>query len=217
MLTLIKKAFAWFFGTKAEAATNLLQASEYDASYFDGRTQAYRHNAGYGHYDRWYRNDSEFWKDKAANWINHLALSGKKVLEIGCAKGFLVKDLRDAGVDAYGIDVSPYAISQCEEGVAPYLTVADARNLGSLGYARNEFDVLITSRFLECLSDAEVTQFNTDAAFCSRKQVHLITPPGGLNQDYYNAKTAQQWLDGFSWPKGTVIAPYNDEDNFLTK
>lgn len=195
----------------------LLTPTEYNASYFDGRSQASRHNAGYGQYERWYRNDSEFWKDKAAAWVNHLTLAGKKVLEIGCAKGFLVKDLRDAGVDAYGLDISSYAINACEDGMLPFLTVGDARLLSTMGYVRNEFDVLITSRFLDCLSDAEVTAFNTTASFISKKQVHLISPPEKASTEWYNVKTAQQWLDGFSWPKGTVIAEYNAEEAFLTK
>lgn len=214
--TVIKNFFTWLLATEVEAASNLLNVSEYDSSYFDGRLQATRHNAGYGKYERWFRNDSEFWKDKASNWVNHLALSGKKLLEIGCAKGFLVKDLRDLGVDAWGIDVSPYAIGECEPEVAPYVSVADARNLGSLGYSRNEFDVLVTSRFMECMSDAEINQFITDSQFISRKCVHLITPPDRLNETYYNSRTLAQWEADFNWKKGTVLAPYNDEDNFIT-
>jgi tRNA G46 methylase TrmB len=67
----------------------VLQPSEYDASYFDGRFQAMRHNAGYSTYKRWNRNNSEHWKDIAASLNNTHALAGKKVLEIGSAKGFV--------------------------------------------------------------------------------------------------------------------------------
>ena len=38
---------------------------------------------------------------------------GDKVLDIGCAKGFFVNDLVDKGIDAYGIDISSYAIKNC--------------------------------------------------------------------------------------------------------
>lgn len=218
ILTLIKKAFQWLFGLPAEAATTLLDVSEYDASYFDGRTQAYKHNAGYGKYERWYRNDSDDWTDRADAWINHLALSGKKVLDIGCAKGFLVKSLRDRGVDAYGLDVSSYAIGACEDGMAPYLTVGDVRNLGSMGYGRNEFDVVITVRLLECMSDAEITQFVDDCAYISKKMVHLVTASDkDLNTDFYNPKTLEEWRDSFDWPRGTVFAIFNREDSFITK
>ena len=46
-----------------------------------------------------------------------------RLLDAGCAKGFLVEELRNRGVDAYGIDVSEYAISQVHESVAEYCSV----------------------------------------------------------------------------------------------
>lgn len=202
----------------------VLQPNEYDASYFDGRTQTYMHNAGYSSYTRWYRTEGEnssgeFWKDYANRWVNHLALSGKKVLEVGCAKGFIVKDLRDAGVDAYGLDVSSYAISQCEPGMSTYLTVGDART-ALAGYARNEFDVLLTFRFLECISDADMPALVTQMNRISRKQVHVVDNFTGVKEgagQYYTQHTAQEWLDLFAWTKGTVIVPYENQNNWLTK
>ena len=101
----------------------LLEPNEYDASYFDGANEALQHNAGYSKYQRWYRNDSEFWLDKASGWVNHLVLANKKVLELACAKGFMVQDMRDAGVDAYGRDVSQYCYDEADVNVQPYLTV----------------------------------------------------------------------------------------------
>src|SRR5437870_13556529 len=48
----------------------------------------------------------------------------RKVLDVGCAKGFLVECLRDRGVEAYGFDISEYAISQVRRDVRPYCKVA---------------------------------------------------------------------------------------------
>ena len=45
------------------------------------------------------------------------------VLDVGCAMGFLVEALRKRGVDAKGIDVSEYAISQVHESVAEHCGV----------------------------------------------------------------------------------------------
>ena len=42
------------------------------------------------------------------------------VLDAGCAIGLLVEALRARGVDATGIDISPYAIAQAPDGVRPY-------------------------------------------------------------------------------------------------
>jgi SAM-dependent methyltransferase len=47
-----------------------------------------------------------------------------KVLDAGCAMGFLVEALRKRGVEADGIDVSEYAISQVHDSVAEHCRVA---------------------------------------------------------------------------------------------
>ena len=48
---------------------------------------------------------------------------------MGCAKGFLVKDLLSLGIDAYGIDVSEYAIQNCEPEVVGRLHLGTAEKL----------------------------------------------------------------------------------------
>ncbi len=202
----------------------VLQPSEYDMAYFDGSLGPYRHNAGYSEYKRWYRNEGEgstgeFWKDMAAGWINHLALSGKRVLEIGCAKGFLVKDLRDMGVDAYGLDVSQYAIENCEPEVAQYLTVGDARTYLS-NYARNEWDIVLSLRFLECIDEADLPALVSEINRISKKSVHVVDNFVGAKSgagQYYTQHTPQEWLDNYSWERGTVIVPQEDRSTFLTK
>lgn len=43
------------------------------------------------------------------------------VLDFGCAKGFLVKAFRLLGVEAYGFDISLYAITNCDPAVTPFV------------------------------------------------------------------------------------------------
>lgn len=203
-----------------------LQPNEYDQFYFDfrsaqGEGSAKSVLAGFSDYKRWYRTDGpnslgEYWKDRASAWVNHLALSNKTVLELACAKGFLVKDLRDAGVNAIGMDVSSYALGQCEEGVAPYLIQGDVRT-GLGQFSNKQFDVVLSFRLIECLTDTEITQLITDCNRIGKKQVHVITVGDDLNNQYYNWRTLQQWLADFNWPRGTVLAAYNAETNFVTK
>jgi ubiquinone/menaquinone biosynthesis C-methylase UbiE len=50
-------------------------------------------------------------------------------LDIGCAKGFLVKDLIALDIDAYGIDVSEYALMNCEPEVVGRLHLGSAEEL----------------------------------------------------------------------------------------
>jgi 2-polyprenyl-3-methyl-5-hydroxy-6-metoxy-1,4-benzoquinol methylase len=188
----------------------VLQPSEYDASYFDGKSQSLQHNAGYSKYERWYRIDGniqnstgEFWKDKAVNFLATHNLSNYKVLEIGCAKGFLVQDLRDMGIDAYGIDVSSYAIGEADPAVAPYLSVGDARTYLS-NYNNREFDVVFSMRFLECIDVSEVQALVDEMnRITKRFQIHEIDEQP--NPLYYVAKPITEWTSDFNWKNGTYL------------
>ena len=93
---------------------------EYGEMYFDGPREY-----GYGGY----RYDGR-WQPVAKDIIKYYNLkSGSKVLDVGCAKGFLVKDLVNEGIDAYGLDISDYAIRNCESEVIGRLQVGTADNL----------------------------------------------------------------------------------------
>lgn len=53
--------------------------------------------------------------------ISHLNLSkGAKVLDYGCAKGYVVKALRKLEIDACGVDVSAYAIGKADRETRPH-------------------------------------------------------------------------------------------------
>ena len=82
----------------------VLSSAEYNASYFDGKDQVMAHNAGYSSYKRWKRTVGdnslgEYWLDEAKRLLDGHNLTNLKVLEIGCAKGFMVQDLNDLGVE----------------------------------------------------------------------------------------------------------------------
>lgn len=95
-------------------------SKQFGKEYFDG-ARIY----GYGGY----RYDGR-WIKIAKSIIKRYKLKkGDKVLDIGCAKGFLVKDLLDLGIDAYGADVSDYAIKNCHPDVLGRLHLASAENL----------------------------------------------------------------------------------------
>ena len=53
------------------------------------------------------------------------------MLDIGCAKGFFVKDLRDAlpGLEVIGIDVSDYAPEHAHPDAKPYLRTGSCDDL----------------------------------------------------------------------------------------
>ena len=105
---------------------------EYGEMYFDGPREY-----GYGGY-----NYDGRWVPVAKDIIEYFKLKpGSKILDVGCAKGFLVKDLLDQGIDAYGLDISEYAINNCEKEVIGRLQVGKADNLP---FPDNSFDAVIS-------------------------------------------------------------------------
>jgi SAM-dependent methyltransferase len=82
---------------------NRLLAKRFGREYFDGTREQ-----GYGGY----RYDGR-WLPIARDIANHFGLrAGDRVLDIGCAKGFLMRDLMEVvpGLEAWGLEISRYAI-----------------------------------------------------------------------------------------------------------
>ena len=97
-------------------------SKQYGEMYFDGPREY-----GYGGY----RYDGR-WIPVARDIIDHFGLKpGMRVLDVGCAKGFLVKDLMLAcpGLEAFGLDISYYAIMHCEPEVIGRLHLGTAEKL----------------------------------------------------------------------------------------
>lgn len=201
----------------------VLQPHEYDISYFDGRKATLTHNAGYSSYERWYRMNGsislgEFWKDYTARLTSTHNLQDKKVLEIGCAKGFVVQDLRDMGVDAWGLDVSEYAIGEADPSVQPYLIQGDARTALSQ-FKNKEFDVVFSLRVLTCFDDVDLPTLVSELNRIAKYQFHVIDESVGKKQGtskYYNSKPLSEWLV-YNWDKGTRLVYHENINRVLIK
>jgi SAM-dependent methyltransferase len=97
-------------------------SKQYGEMYFDGPREY-----GYGGY----RYDGR-WIPVARDIIDHFGLKpGMRVLDVGCAKGFLIKDLMLAcpGLEAFGLDISYYAIMHGEPEVIGRLHLGTAEKL----------------------------------------------------------------------------------------
>jgi ubiquinone/menaquinone biosynthesis C-methylase UbiE len=121
---------------RAEAKDEALIATsrKYGQEYFDGERKF-----GYGGY----RYDGR-WRSVARDMIDHFKLKpGMRVLDVGCAKGFLVKDLmlECPGLEAFGLDISHYALMHCEKEVVGRLHLGSAT---SLPFPDASFDCVIS-------------------------------------------------------------------------
>ena len=94
--------------------------------------------------------------------------SPTRVLDVGCAKGFLVKAFRDMGIEACGVDISEYALSSAPDDVRQYLRRVDM-NKAVLPYADEYFDFVAFLGTIECL----------DSHTIILKELHRVMKPGG--------------------------------------
>jgi len=101
---------------------NRVIAMKFGKEYFDGTREQ-----GYGGY----RYDGR-WIPIAEDIVMHFGLkSGDRVLDVGCGKGFLMKDLMKVcpGLEVFGLDISEYAVMNCEPEVIGRLHLGNATHL----------------------------------------------------------------------------------------
>ena len=159
---------------------------EFGEMYFDGPREY-----GYGGY----HNDGR-WKPVASDIISHFGLvPGSRVLDIGCAKGFLVSDLVNQGIDAYGIDVSQYAVSCGESQIQGRLCVASADHIP---FPDHSFDAVLSINtahnlpYLQCMA--------------SLREMERLAPGKGFIQvDSYRTQAEKELCE--SW---ILTALYHD-------
>ncbi|MGE5417985.1 MAG: class I SAM-dependent methyltransferase [Acidobacteriota bacterium] len=104
---------------KAECAET---AKRFDFDYWDGDRRY-----GYGGY----RYDGR-WRVVAEDMAAHYALKpGRRVLDVGCGKGFLLYELAQAvpGIEVAGVDISSYAITNSKPEVRTFLVEGLAQEL----------------------------------------------------------------------------------------
>ena len=109
-------------------------AKQFGHMYWDGPREY-----GYGGY----KYDGR-WRAVARDIINHFGLkSGMRILDVGCGKGFLVKDLmlECPGLEAFGLDISLYALMNCEKEVIGRLHLGTA---DKMPFSDGSFDCVIS-------------------------------------------------------------------------
>ena len=110
-------------------------ARQFGREFFDGdRSQGY---GGFRYMPR-------FWQPVIPTFKEYWQLDGtSSVLDVGCAKGFMLHDLAEMipGITVKGVDLSSYAIEHAMDDLKPHLKVANATQLP---FADKSFDVVIS-------------------------------------------------------------------------
>lgn len=164
----------------------------FDVTYYEG---AGARDDGYRDYP-----DLIFRHNLAVAWADDIEattglVSGKDVLDIGCAYGFLTDELEARGANVIGVDLSAFAIGEANSRF-PALTFVQEDFLAN-SFSNNQFHLSVAIGSLECMSiDLEIQTF--------LNEVNRVVRPTGIfyflidwdetPPQYYNNRTPAEWL-----------------------
>ncbi len=140
------------------------EARRFGRSYFDGDRLT-----GYGGY----RYHPRFWTDTAALFHEHYGLAdGDAVLDVGCAKGFMLYDFQRQfpGLKLRGLDISEYAREQALPEVRDLI---DPGTAAELPYPDGSFDLVISINTIHNLPPAECRRAVREIQRVSRKHAFI--------------------------------------------
>ena len=143
--------------------------------------------------------DSQYTKGFLENVADRIVsdLHPKTVLDAGCATGHLVAALRDRGVEAYGIDISEYAISVVREDVRPFCAVGSLTQPLPANFP-SKYDLVVTIEVLEHLyaEDGETAVKN----LCGYADAVLFssTPDDFEDPTHFNVQQREYWAKLFA-------------------
>lgn len=122
------------------------------------------------------------------------------VLDMGCAKGFFVKALREHRVKAFGVDISEWVIKNCDNDVVGYV-------FNKLEDCPPLFDYIFSKDVLEHIPMEELTKVLQKLFGICNEAIVFIVPlaksEGGeyiypndeLDKTHIHRKTLQGWVD----------------------
>jgi ADP-heptose:LPS heptosyltransferase/2-polyprenyl-3-methyl-5-hydroxy-6-metoxy-1,4-benzoquinol methylase len=125
-----------------------IPGSWYDADYFEyGRKSNWRDGYTWSAFAGLFRDTGEF--------LTTMFPEAESYLDAGCAKGFLVRTLRERGKEASGFDHSAWAIERAEESARPFLRLAKVEEVEF----DRKFDLLLCFFLLESLTEEQAHAF----------------------------------------------------------
>lgn len=104
---------------------------------------------------------------------------GDFVLDYGCAKGFYVYAFIKCGINAYGYDISEYAVKNCKPEISSFITTDDA-------ILYEKFDYILFKDVLEHLSKKELNKLLYKIKKVTKKIIVIVPLGDGKKYLYDN-------------------------------
>ena len=128
--------------------------------------------------------------------------SPKNALDIGCAKGFLVYALQEQGVDAYGVDVSQYAVLGAPKETKGTLMLADVEQ-HNLPFCDASFDLVLLLDVIEHLHShnhllSEIHRILKPQGICCLKTPLEMSLLARSEPTHINLHGVTFWINAFN-------------------
>lgn len=120
-------------------------------------------------------------------------INPRRVLDVGCAKGFLVECLRDRGAEAYGFDISEYAIREVRSDIKPYCWVASVSEP-----IKQDYDLIACIEVLEHAPAAEAHEAIRQMTAHTNTILFSSTPGNFEETTHINVHPIIDWLRLFA-------------------
>ncbi len=115
------------------------------------------------------------------------------VLDVGCAIGLLVETLRQRGVEAYGVDVSEYAIEQVHPAVREYCRVGGATE----PFGRH-YDLITCIEVLEHMAPEQAQPAIANLCAHTDKVLFSSSPFDYAEVTHFNVQPPEYWAQLFA-------------------
>jgi O-antigen biosynthesis protein len=162
----------------------------YNADYYDHGCTV-NDSIAYGRHEPWL----SFYNKIARKLIRRY--NPKSVADIGCAFGMIVESLVDRGVDAYGFDISSYAVSMGRADIKSRLIVHSILNRIPLNNAQ-KYDLVLCMEVLEHLPPEHADRAVSVLCAASDRVIFSSSPDDFDEPTHFNVLPTEQWIELFA-------------------
>lgn len=148
-------------------------------------------NIGYDNKDVW----MSFFDNMAERIIEKYA--PVTVLDMGCAFGYLVSALRKKGVQAYGIDISEYAVSQADAAIKPYIKAMSALDELPPEFPK-KYDLVVSIEMIEHLYEDDGLEVIKKMTAYADRVLLSSTDNDFAEPTHVNVQPKEYWCEKFA-------------------
>ncbi|MDC0645057.1 class I SAM-dependent methyltransferase [Candidatus Pelagibacter ubique] len=155
---------------------------KFNKSYFDDKSLG----IGYGTY----KNDGRFEKS-AKKFIKFFRLKkNSKILEIGCAKGFLLHEFKKKNMNVFGVDLSKYAVTKSHKAIRKNIKIQNVED--GIPFKNNFFDLVISKDTLPLIKKNKMNKVIREIIRVTKNKKNIYLYIQGVSKKN-NSKLLKKW------------------------